>query len=59
MAKEWTTTRITPEALELIRVLAVITKELQFQLVERLLKAEAERVGLKYKKQTDCGGNRL
>ena len=51
MAIKFTTTRVSPEALELIRLLAVVTKEKQFQLLERLLKNEAGRVGLKYDKQ--------
>jgi hypothetical protein len=38
------TTKITPEALKLLRVIAALTGEKQFEALERILKTELERL---------------
>jgi hypothetical protein len=38
------TTKITPEALRLIRIIAAMTSEKQYEVLERVLKAELERL---------------
>ena len=40
------TTKLTPKALRLLRILAATTGEMQFELMERVLVAEADRIGL-------------
>ncbi|MEI6045528.1 MAG: hypothetical protein WCS37_14360 [Chloroflexota bacterium] len=41
---ELITTKLTPLALKLVRVIAAMTGEKQYQVLERVLKAELERV---------------
>ena len=45
MAK-FITMKTTPEALKLLRILAATTGKMQFEIMERLLNAEADRIGL-------------
>jgi len=38
------TTKMTPEALRLIRIIAAMTGEKQYEVLERILKVELERL---------------
>jgi ribosomal protein L5 len=42
--KPLVTTKLTPEALRLVRVIAALTGEKQYEVLERILKVELERV---------------
>jgi hypothetical protein len=42
--KELITTKISPEALRLLRLIAAMTGEKQYEALERILKTELERV---------------
>ena len=46
MPERLITAKMTPAALRLIRLIAAATGETQYAALERLLKAEAERLGL-------------
>jgi len=37
-------TKVTPEALKLLRIIAALTGEKQYAVLERVLKAELERI---------------
>lgn len=43
MKKKLTTTRISPEALDILRNVAEITGEKQYRVIERILQAELDR----------------
>lgn len=43
MDTKLTTTKITPEARRMLRLVAAMTGEKQYRLVERLIKSELER----------------
>ncbi len=40
------TTKITPHALHLLRLIAATTSELQYETMTRLLETEAEKLGI-------------
>ena len=40
------TTKISPDALRLVRLIAALNGEMQYAVVDRLVQAEAERLGL-------------
>lgn len=46
MAESLTTSKMTPSALRLLRLIAASTGEKQYQVLDRLLAAEAERLAL-------------
>jgi hypothetical protein len=46
MPEPLTTTKMTPSALRLLRMISAATGELQYRVVERLLAAEAKARGL-------------
>jgi hypothetical protein len=46
MPEHLTTTKMTPSALRLLRMISAATGELQYQVVDRLLAAEAKARGL-------------
>jgi hypothetical protein len=46
MPERLTTAKMTPAALRLVRLIAAATGEKQYAALERLLKAEAARLGL-------------
>jgi hypothetical protein len=46
MPEPLTTTKMTPSALRLLRMISAATGELQYRVVERLLAAEAKVMGL-------------
>jgi hypothetical protein len=47
MAKKLITSKITHSALRLLRLIAAATGEKQYEVLDRVLKAEAKDVGLK------------
>jgi hypothetical protein len=46
MPEHLTTTKMTPSALRLLRMISAATGELQYQVVDRLMAAEAKARGL-------------
>ncbi len=45
-AQRQTTLKTSPEALRLLRIVAAMTNEKQYEVLERLLKAELNRLGV-------------
>jgi hypothetical protein len=51
MKRELTTSKLTPSALRLLRMIAGFTGETQYEVAERLLRAEAKRLSIPLPKE--------